>query len=222
MTDNPPNQPGVYLVLPPGFETDDQAHRTTRLITSLQSLPVSAVLLPPPRNADANSDGETLRPLVATIQNENVAAIVSDDAKLARTLDADGVHLPWRATITTDYETARGVGGGQMMIGADAGKSRHDAMVLAESGADYIAFGVPPELKDQESARARQAELIAWWAELFEIPVVAFHITTPAQGHSARQAGADFIAATLPPNSTDQSAFEDWLADFAASLEPDR
>ena len=34
--------------------------------------------------------------------------------------------------------------GDRGIIGVDAGISRHDAMTVAEAGADYVAFGAPP------------------------------------------------------------------------------
>ncbi len=186
---------------------------TERLAKVLKTLPVSALLV-------ATQDGETcnkdaLRALIKNIQGHDIAAMVSNDPKLAQDVGADGVHMHWRSSIAADYEAARALGGGAMMIGADAGKSRHDAMVLAETNADYVAFGVPANLKDQDSARARQIDLVAWWAQMFELPVVAFDITTPEQASELKAAGADFIAATLPPNSTDGALFEAWLAGLA-------
>ncbi len=204
----------LYVVMPDEGTLADQS---SRLMTALDRLKTSVVLLPSPSRGDSESDDNTgaLKDLVARLQSRDIAVMVKDDPKLARDIGADGVHMDWRTSIVTDYEAARGLGGGQMMIGAVAGKSRHDAMLLAETGADYIAFGVPSTLKDQETARARQLELIVWWAETFEIPVVAFDIATPEQAAAVKQAGADFIAATLPPNSTDQAQFEAWLTAFA-------
>jgi len=205
-------EPALYLVMDVSTEDDLTAH-TKRLGKALDRLPISALLV---ASYDSEAcDKDALKLLVNQIQNHNIAAMVSNDPKLAQEVGADGVHMHWRATIAADYEAARALGGGAMMIGAEAGKSRHDAMVLAETNADYVAFGVPAVLKDQETARTRQIELVAWWAEMFEIPVVAFDITTPEQATAIKAAGADFIAATLPPNSTDEAQFEAWLSAFA-------
>lgn len=204
----------LYLVVP-GDHSNTGCARN--LMLALETLQISAVLLParPCRDGIQTENLRALRDLVAVLQSKDIAVMVNEDPKLAREIGADGVHLDWRSSIIADYEAARGLGGGQMMIGAVAGKSRHDAMVLAEAGADYISFGVPGTVKDQQTARKRQLELIAWWAEMFEIPVVAFDITTIEQAATVKAAGADFVAATLPPNSTDQAQFEDWLAGFA-------
>ncbi|WP_252251115.1 thiamine phosphate synthase, partial [Clostridium sp. ZBS13] len=73
-------------------------------------------------------------------------------------------------------EAAREILGGRAIIGADPGRSRHDAMTLAELGADYMAFG--PEGEGDVEARD---ELAAWWAEIFEIPCVVLGVATSAE-----------------------------------------
>lgn len=205
-------QTALYLVVNVNADNDLDA-QTERLGKALDELPIAALLIAAPDNKTYDKDA--LKSVIKNVQSQNIAALVSNDPKLAKEVGADGVHMHWRAAIAADYEAARALGGGAMMIGAEAGKSRHDAMVLAETNADYVAFGVPATLKDQETARARQIELVAWWAEMFEIPVVAFDIATPEQAASLKTAGADFIAATLPPNSTDEAQFEAWLLAFA-------
>jgi thiamine-phosphate pyrophosphorylase len=58
-------------------------------------------------------------------------------------------------------------------------------MVAADSGADYILFGSPDE--------AANPERVAWCAELFELPCVAF-ARSEAEVAPLVEAGADFIA----------------------------
>lgn len=205
----------LYLLIP-----EPEHVAADRLSEILKVLPVAAALFVQGEETPPNND-KTLSSHIQTIQNHDIAAMVSNDAKLATEVGADGVHVHWRASIVADFEATRARGGGALMIGADAGKSRHDAMVLAEAGADYIGFGVPDTLKDQETARARQTELIAWWAEVFEVPVVAFDIHGAEQAQTAKAAGADFLAVTLPPHSADETTFLTWLDGYARVLAPD-
>ena len=70
-------------------------------------------------------------------------------------------------------------------------------MELGESGADYVAFGIPPD-SDREPALQRRVDLVAWWAEVFEIPVVGLDVATSSEVESLTEAGADFLAARIP------------------------
>jgi thiamine-phosphate pyrophosphorylase len=88
--------------------------------------------------------------------------------------------------------------GSGAVIGIDAGLSRHDAMTLAEAGADYIAFGAPAHLQDRDKARARRDDLVDWWAAIFEVACVALDVESPPEARQLAAAGADFIGVTLP------------------------
>ena len=134
------------------------------------------------------------RPLVELARAKDVAALIEGDAQLARTLRADGVHLPWSSDVVAQFSEAREILGTRYIVGVDVGRSRHDAMTLAEEGADYIAFGIPPHVEDRDTAKARRLELIAWWGEIFEIPCVAFDVDNGADAVALAAAGADFIA----------------------------
>lgn len=138
-----------------------------------------------------------VRALVEQVQEQGAAALVDTDVRLARTLRADGVHLGDATGVKAAYDEAREILGEHSVVGAYAGKSRHDAMTIAEAGADYIAFGAPAEAQDQESARARRLDLVSWWAEIFEVPCVALDVATPDEAAELASAGADFVAVTL-------------------------
>ncbi|MBI1649704.1 thiamine phosphate synthase [Hyphomicrobium sulfonivorans] len=147
----------------------------------------------------APSDSEPLtaanaRPLVELVQSQEIAALIYGDAQLARTLRADGVHLPWHQDVVAQYGEARDILGTRYIVGIDVGRSRHDAMTLAEEGADYIGFGIPPHVEDREAAGNRRRELVAWWSEIFEVPCIALDVETPEEAETLSAAGADFIA----------------------------
>src|SRR5262249_40384251 len=126
--------------------------------TLLASAPVAAVLITPD---GAPLDAARTKPIVDLVQARGVAALIEGDAALARTLRADGVHLPWSKDVVSRYATAREILGGRFIAGADAGRFRDDAMRLGEAGADYIGFGIPGHVEDRETARERQLELVA-------------------------------------------------------------
>jgi thiamine-phosphate pyrophosphorylase len=186
-----------------------------RLTVALSAAEFASMLILPP--AGGTLDAGAARPLIEAAQEKNVAALIADDAQLARTLRADGVHLSATKKLADAYAEARSILGRVGIVGVDPGISRHDAMTLAEDGADYLAFGAPPHLNDRNKARARRDELIAWWAEIFEAPCVAFDVETPEEAEALSRAGADFIAIRLPVGATPAAARE-LVAGIAAAL----
>lgn len=174
------------------FECADDAGAADAVLqAALSSATLDCVLLCAPRGSAL--DPPTAKALVAVAQGQGVAALIADDAKLARMVKADGLHVGWSKTPLEAYRAAREELGGHAMIGVDAGRSRHDAMELGEAGADYVGFGIPAHVADRETAIGRQLELVSWWSEIFEVPVVAFDVESTAQATALAQAGADFI-----------------------------
>ena len=60
-------------------------------------------------------------------------------------------------------EWARKQIGTDSIVGYGAGVSRHDAMIAAEGGADYVMLGPVAEL---------DPELLKWWQAVIETPLV--------------------------------------------------
>jgi len=88
---------------------------------------------------------------------------------------------------------------------------------LRSAGADYVGFGAPADLNDRPKARLRRADMIAWWAPIFEVPSVALDVETPEEAEDLAVAGADFIAVTLPAALTAEAA-RDLVADVARAI----
>ena len=182
---------------------------------ALGAAPIASVLILPV--AGAALDAGSAQPLVEIAQKANAAALLAGDAQLARTLRADGVHLNVSKDLVGAHEQAREILGKRGIVGVDIGISRHDAMTLAEAGADYIAFGAPPHLKDRDKGRARRDELIAWWGEIFEVPCVALDVETREEAEALSRAGADFIGIRLAAGAT-PAATRDLVVGIAAAI----
>jgi thiamine-phosphate pyrophosphorylase len=120
--------------------------------------------------------------IVRMAQARGVAALIAGDPALAADANADGAH----AADAPSYRAARASLGSGALIGADAGASRHEAMTLAEERADYVAFSI----EDRDAL----IERVAWWAELFTTPCVAFAGDDADLALGLAEAGADFVA----------------------------
>lgn len=201
--------PALFLVVEVGPDT------AAGLKAALKASPVASVLLRP--SAGGTLDAASVKPIVELLQRESVAALIADDADLARIVRADGVHLSWSKDQTSRYADAREVLGQRFIVGADAGRSRDDAMTLGEDGADYVAFGIPPHVEDRDTAFERQCELIGWWSEIFEPPCIAFDADTEAAAAALAAVNADFIAVTLAAALTPQEC-STRVAAFAAAI----
>jgi thiamine-phosphate pyrophosphorylase len=166
------------------------------LAAALAAAELACVLIAPVPGAGL--EVHAAGPLVAAAQKRNTAALIAENAELARALRADGVHLSVAKTGSSGYGVARSLVGRGGIVGVDAGISRHDAMTVAEDGADYVAFGAPAHLKDRAKARVRRDELVAWWAEIFAAPCIALDVETPEEAAALARAGADFVGVRLP------------------------
>jgi thiamine-phosphate pyrophosphorylase len=179
---------------------------TARLAAALDAAKIAAVMIAAAPNRPL--DAAAAKPLVALAQAQGVAAFIHGDAELARTLGADGVHLPPSLLLADDYAKARKVLGPSFMIGIDAGSSRHDAMEMAEAGADYIAFSIdaataPAETDntdaDSDLSEIVSGDLIAWWVDIFQTPCVALGVRTAEDATDIARVGCEFLSMPLEP-----------------------
>jgi thiamine-phosphate pyrophosphorylase len=200
---------GLYVVVEAGAGAEE------RLAAVLAAAEPAAVLVVP-------ASGEVLdvaqaKPLAAQARRAGITALVLADAKLARAAGADGVHLAAHDDPEPACRAAREALGKDGVVGTDAGISRHAAMQLAEAGADYVGFGAPRHLTDRDKARLRRAELIEWWAPIFEVPCVAFDVESGGEATDLAAAGADFVAVTLPAGMSVDAA-RDLVCEVAGGI----
>jgi thiamine-phosphate pyrophosphorylase len=179
----------LYLVIETGETARD------RLSAVLDAVPVASVLIKQPPNA--RPDVSAIKALVELSQQRGIAAFIDADPALARTVRADGVHLPWSPTLIAQYHEAREILGQRFMVGVEidpkAEAARHEAMELAEAGADYVGFG--PGIGTAPDST--QLDLLSWWAEIFEVPCVAFGVASGETLAAVVATHVEFIAVPL-------------------------
>jgi thiamine-phosphate pyrophosphorylase len=167
------------------YPAQPSAMREAQLARALEDTDAACVLL---SVDDQAADEDHLAALVDLVQARGLACLIHKDAALAERLGADGVHIDADPSI---YAQARQRLGEGASIGAGCGLNRHDAMLLAELGVDYVAFGTESGTID---AIDELAELIAWWSEIFVVPCVAWNVDSASDAAKLAALGADFVA----------------------------
>jgi thiamine-phosphate pyrophosphorylase len=182
--DAPRPKPRLYLVTPP---IEDAAAFAAPLSAALAASGAAAVLL---RLTDSDERGliNSAKTLLPVAQGKDAAFIVEGHAELVARAGADGAHL---AGIEAFNEALPGLKPDRI-AGCGGLASRHDAMLAAEGGADYVMFG-EPDAGGMRPAFAAIEERVGWWAEVFEIPCVGYAATLDEVAALA-SAGADFVA----------------------------
>ena len=180
-------EPRLYLVSPQVADAADTAAFGRVLAEALAGVEVAAVLV---RLAASDERGliNLGKKLVPLIQDTGAAALLADHPEAVARMGADGAHL----TGIDAFRAAQAALQPERIAGCGGLTTRHDAMLAGESAADYVLFGEPDPSGHRPSFEAI-AERVAWWAEIFELPCVAFAATLTEVGALAR-AGADFVA----------------------------
>ena len=140
----------------------------------------------------AATDDRTLsnriKALAPVVQDKGVALLLAGHAEFVARTGADGAHI----TGIEAFQAALATLKPDRIAGCCGLETRHDAMLAAESGADYVMFGEPDEAGSRPSFGA-VVDRIAWWAEVFEAPCVGYAASLDEVEQLAA-AGADFVA----------------------------
>jgi thiamine-phosphate pyrophosphorylase len=172
----------LYLVTPP---LDDVAAAAALLAPALAAADIAAVLLRLPA-ADERTLINRIRELAPLVQDGGAALLIEGRPDLVARAGADGAHLGAIATLREAIAALKP----DRIVGAGGLASRHDAMVAAEAGTDYVMFGEPDAAGKRPSFEAIR-ERIEWWTEVFEIPCVAY---AASLAEISALAAAEFVA----------------------------
>jgi thiamine-phosphate pyrophosphorylase len=183
VTAHPPRQ-RLYLITP---LVDDAASFAPELERALGSGDVAAVLLRLAQGGE-RSLIERVKTIGAAVQSRDIALVVDGHPEIVARAGADGAHL----TDITAFAAALAALKPDRIAGAGGLRSRHDAMLAAETGADYVMFGEPGRDGRRPGFEETQ-ERLTWWAELLEIPCVAYAASKDEFAPLAHT-GADFLA----------------------------
>jgi thiamine-phosphate pyrophosphorylase len=177
----------LYLITPPALDPDRFA---PDLEAALAGGDVAAVQLRL-KDVDDTAIRHAAARLQPIAQERGVAFIMNDRPDLALELDCDGVHV---GEEDMPYAEARRLLGSERIIGVTCGASRHRALVAAEAGADYVAFGAFFPSGTKAAKHHAEPELLRAWSETTIVPCVAIGGITPQNCAPLVEAGADFLA----------------------------
>ena len=184
---DPRPQPRLYLLTP---YLADTAGFAAPLQAALEAADVAAVLLRLHEAQGADERGliNRAKTLAPVVQSAGAALVLDGHTDLVARAGADGVHL----TGLDDFAEALERLKPERIVGVGGLATRHDGMLAAERGADYVMFGMP-DAGGRRPPFAAIEERVAWWAELFELPCVACADSLDEIAPLVA-AGADFIA----------------------------
>ena len=176
----------LYVLTPPALPEQF----ADQLAAALDAAEVAALQL---RLKDTDDDAvrravDLVRPIA---HERGVALILNDRPDLAVQTGCDGAHVGSQDMPPAE---ARKLMGPRMQLGVSCYDSRDLALLAGEAGADYVAFGAFFPSVTKEPRTQADTDLLTWWSELMEPPVVAIGGITAANCPPLVRAGANFLA----------------------------
>ncbi len=181
------NRCRLYLITPPAFDIETFAES---LAEALDAGDVASVQLRL-KGVEDDTIRRTAETLTTLVREREAAFILNDRPDLAKELEMDGVHIGQE---DVSYDIARATVGKDAIVGVTCHDSRHLAMLAAEKGADYVAFGAFFPTSTKAAKTVATPEIIEIWSETTIFPCVAIGGITPDNCLPLVAAGADFLA----------------------------
>lgn len=157
--------PQIYLITPPEFEVS--------VFPDILSKALDAAEVACVRLALATMDEDRISRAADALREichaRDIALVIERHVLMVERLGLDGVHLLDGAR---SVRKVRAELGGDAIIGAYCGASRHDGINAGEAGADYISFG-PIGATALGDGTVADTDLFQFWSEVIEVPCVA-------------------------------------------------
>jgi thiamine-phosphate pyrophosphorylase len=179
-----PTTPRLYLLTP---QLGDPAAFVHDIGPALQAGDVAAILLRL-ETAGERTLINRAKTVAAAVQRHDIALLLEGNSALAIRAGADGAHLTDIEALNGSIATLKP----DRIAGAGGLRSRHDAMLAGEAGADYVMFG-EVDARDRRPPFDAIEERLIWWSALFEMPCVGYAASLDEVVPLVR-AGADFVA----------------------------
>ncbi|MFL2811393.1 MAG: thiamine phosphate synthase [Paracoccaceae bacterium] len=102
----------------------------------------------------------------------DLAVLLEDNYEFALKNEFDGVHFTKRPS---EIQKVLKLKPNDFLVGVDCSYSKHQGLMTAELGVDYISFKVDCN-KNNYNSNSYSDNLISWWYETIEIPLVVENV----------------------------------------------
>ncbi len=177
-------EPRLYLFAPPLAEAGGFPALLEEVLSEVDVACVVAMA-----NGAAPAALRALLLALAPVAARHGAALLSGEPEMVNAAGTDGVHTRGAGSALDAALAALKPG---FIVGASDARTRHDAMEVGERDIDYLMYGDPAP-DGWTPPMEETLERVSWWAEIFNIPCVAFAPRLEDVGPLVA-AGADFIA----------------------------
>ena len=104
--------------------------------------------------------------------SNDLAVLLEDNYEFALKNEFDGVHFTKRPS---EIQKVLKLKPKDFLVGVDCSYSKHQGLITAELGVDYISFKVDCN-KNNYNSNSYSDNLISWWYETIEIPLVVENV----------------------------------------------
>ena len=156
--------PQIYLITPNVLDIESFPDKLSRVLDKADVACLRLSL------SSSNEDdiARTADALRDVAHARDIMLVIERHALMVDRLGLDGVHLMDGGR---NLRQLRKDMGNDIILGAFCNTSRHEGIGAGEAGADYVSFG-PVVASTLGDGNQVDPELLSWWSEMIEIPVV--------------------------------------------------
>ena len=104
--------------------------------------------------------------------SNDLSVLLEDNYEFALKNEFDGVHFTKRPS---EIQKVLKLKPKDFLVGVDCSYSKHQGLITAELGVDYISFKIDCN-KNNYNSNSYSDNLISWWYETIEIPLVVENV----------------------------------------------
>ena len=156
--------PQIYLVTPSILDLETYPVQLAQILDTVDIACLRLGL----SSIDEDEIARTADALRDVAHARDIMLVIERHALMVDRLGLDGVHLMDGGR---NLRQLRKDMGNDAILGAFCNTSRHEGIGAGEAGADYVSFG-PVVASTLGDGNQVDPELLSWWSEMIEVPVV--------------------------------------------------